>query len=187
MHRTIASTCIGLVLTLQSARAAEPVKLTIQLRGAVTDTDAEVLQKTLRSADGIDIGDATVERGPRGPFGHHFSPPIEIELSDPDAVDVGALAETVSAAETPSRRDVPPSLNLVIFDRRAVVDEDDIGAIREAVRGVNGIDPDGTGTIGGVPVEGTYWIRIDDSGDARIDEIVDVLREASLEYRLLKP
>ena len=67
-----------------------------------------------------------------------------------------------------------------------IVDEKDIGAIREAVRGVNGIDPDGPGTIGGVPIDGTYWIRIDDSGTARIEEIVEALTRASTEYRLQK-
>lgn len=168
------------------ASAAEPQKVTVQIRGVVTDDDAAALQETLKGVAAIKVKLADIQRGVEGNFRHHFSPPFAMELSDIDQTDLGAVARAVAGTKTPSREKIPPSLNLVIFDRRAIFDEPDVNLLREALASVAGVDPNAPGAVGGVPSEGRYWVRLDPSGEVLLADLRTALTRASLEFRLEK-
>jgi hypothetical protein len=43
------------------------------------------------------------------------------------------------------------------------------------------------GGTGGVINEGTFWVRVDDSGNAKIQDIREALKKATLNITLEKP
>ncbi len=169
--------------TAAVADAAEPQKLTVQVRGIVTEDDAAAVQVVLKGLAGIKVNPADVQRSEKPNPRHHFSAPFALELLDADQMDLGAIARAVAETKTPSRAEFPPSLNLVIFDRRAFVEEADVMMLREALGGV----ANAPGTIGGVPAEGRYWVRLAPTGEARLNDLRTALTRASLEFKLEKP
>jgi len=62
-----------------------------------------------------------------------------IAIADINTTDVGAIAAKVSKAVTPSRKEITPSLNLVLFDPDGGIVEQDVVALRTAMFEVNGV------------------------------------------------
>lgn len=176
-----------LVVPTALAQEAEPTSITVTIRGVITETDAQHLREALRAVEGITFEKDDIQRGEKGQFGHYFSPAFVIEIADLNQVDIGALATIVAETKTPSREEVPPSLNLVLFDPDGLIDEPEVVALRQAMRNVNGVEPNVPGGIGGVLQEGRLWIRLEGAGGANLPFIQEALVEANLNLKLTKP
>jgi hypothetical protein len=170
-----------------AAAAPKPFKVTVEIRGVVTEKDAEALRATLKAVPGIKVTLDTVGPGEKGTFGHYFSPPFMIEFTDPGKADLGVVARAVAQTKTASRGDLPPSLNLVLYSGNNKVEEPDIAAVREAVGDLNGVAARSPGGTVGNPAEGTIRIRLDDSGNATLADILAALKKADLDFRAEKP
>jgi hypothetical protein len=167
--------------------AADAVELTVSVRGVVTENDAAVLRKLLSRVSGARCSVSELQPGAKGAFGHYFSPPVSVVLDDPGKVDIGVLARAVAEAATPSRKEVPPSLNLVLYPLGFVIGESEVVALRGATSELAGSASGQPGGTGAVSADNRFWVRLDGSGTARLQEFVDAARKAKLDIYLKKP
>ncbi len=166
------------------AEEAKPAKVTVTIRGAVTDKDAEALTGTLKKIEGVRFKAEEIQAGePR----HYFTPPFVIEIADLNKTDLGVIAKAVAETKTPKRSEVPPSLNLVLYHPNQQFEETDVVALREALADVSGVDARGPGGTGGDRFEGRFWVRLDGSGNAKLTDIQDALKKGNLDLKLQKP
>ena len=183
---------LGLAISGTAAAAEKGVKITVTIRGAVSESDAVVLRKTLggikgiKGIKGITVKAASIKAGKKGRFRHYFSPPFVIAIADINTTDVGAIAAKVSKAVTPSRKEITPSLNLVLFDPDGGIVEQDVVALRTAMFEVNGVEQMAAGAIGAVLKEDRYWVRLEAAGGAALADVQSVLKKHRLELKLVK-
>lgn len=180
---------LAVVGCISHSHAAEnkTVKVTVAIRGTASDGDAKALQATLNSLKGVRVKADAVKSGERGRFRHYFSPPFVIELTDVESMDVGGVAEAISKTKTPSRSEITPSLNLVLYSPKQQLGEEDIMALRTAVTDVTGLEPFAAGGIGAVIKDSRFWVRLEAAGGAQLRFIEKALKEAGFDYKLLKP
>ena len=98
-----------------------------------------------------------------------------------------AVAKAVAGTKTASRGEVSPSLNLVLFSANNKVEESDISAVREAVGDLNGVAARSPGGTVGSPADGTIRVRLDDSGNVALADLLAALKKADLDFRVEKP
>ena len=186
---------LGLAISGTAAAAEKGVKITVTIRGAVSESDAVVLRKTLGGIKEIKritvitvitVKAASIKAGKKGRFRHYFSPPFVIAIADINTTDVGAIAAKVSKAVTPSRKEITPSLNLVLFDPDGGIVEQDVVALRTAMFEVNGVEQMAAGAIGAVLKEDRYWVRLEAAGGAALADVQSVLKKHRLELKLVK-
>lgn len=176
-----------LVVPKCSAREEKPTKLTVVIRGVVTGKDAEALRTSLGKVKGLRMNPDDIQAGEKGQFRHYFSPPFVVEISDTTTAGVGPLAAAVAKTKTPSREEIAPSLNLVLFHPEGSLEEKDIAGLRAALTNVNGVEAQAAGGIGGVPSEGRCWVRLEAAGGADLASILAALRKADLAWKLAPP
>lgn len=165
----------------------KPVKATVAFRGMATEEDAAAVRKAVEKVKGIKINVADIVPGAKGPFGHYFSPPVEIEFTDPEKTDLGHLGKVVAGLKTAERKDVPPpSLVLVLFTPELDVDSPRVRALRAAVMDVPGQEATQPGGLGGWKGERRYWIRIDATESAKLADLLAAIRKADIEVQLRK-
>lgn len=185
MTRLLAAITLACATTAPAADP-KPVKLTVAFRGMATEEDAAAVRKEMEKVKGIKIRVEDIQPGEKAPFGHYFSPPVEIELVDPSKTDLGHLGKVVAAVKVKERKDVPPpALVLVLFTPELDVDSPRVRALRAAVLDVVGIEPQ-PGGLGGWKAERRYWIRMDPAGGAKLDEILAAIKKADIEVQLRK-
>jgi len=170
-----AAALLGLTNPDTSAAAEKGARITVTIRGAVSEADAVVLRKTLAGIKGITVKAESIKAGKKGRFRHYFSPPFVIAIADINKTDVGAIAAKVAQAVTPSGKEIKPSLNLVLFDGDGEIVEEDVVALRTAMFEVNGVEQMASGAIGAVPGEGRYWIRLEAAGGAALADVQSAL------------
>lgn len=160
--------------------SAEPVKLTVLVRGVDSREAVEAVVQVLEGVEGIrfDKDDITPGEKPQ-----YFSDPFVVELSGENYL--GQLGKAVGQAPTPNRRKLPPKLNLVLFTGRGI-DEPSVMELRALLMGVNGVEPGVSGGLGGRPKLGYYWLQIEDKGGAELADIVEAVKSADLELSLLE-
>src|SRR5262245_27459287 len=181
---------IGFVMVFGSSipvQDSKAVKVTVQIRGVVTNECAEALRGTLGKLNGIKIKIDDIQAAEQGKFKHYFSMPLLVEIADLDKTDLGAIAKVVAETKTSKRGDVPPSLNLVLYAPGIQIEESTVVAVRESLAEVNGVDARAPGGTGAVMVESRFWVRLDGSGNARLAEIRAALRKANLNVQTDKP
>lgn len=182
---TRALTCLALATAPSFADEPRPIKLTVVFRGMATEQDCAAVRKVMAKLEGVKLNVADIEPGEKGKFGHYFSPPVVLEVADLNKTDVGHIGKAVAGVKTTKRKDVPPpSLNLVLFTPEKEVNSDSVRAVRAAVTDVSGYEAPHPGGLGGVPDERRYWLRVDDSGFARLDDLTEALKKADLELQL---
>ena len=181
------ATVMVAVAAVSAAGADEPrpMKLTVVFRGMATEEDAAAVRKAMAKLAGVKVAAADIVPGEKGKFGHYFSPPVVLEVADLNKTDVGHIGKAVAVVKTAKRKDVsPPSLNLVLFTPEKEMNGDSVRAVRAAVTDVSGYEAPHPGGLGGVPDERRYWLRVDDSGFARLDDLTASLKKADLELLL---
>jgi hypothetical protein len=183
----IAAVLLGFTNPDTSAAADTGVRITVTIRGAASEADAVVLRKTLGGIKGIMVKAESIKAGKKGRFRHYFSPPFVIAIADINKTDIGAIAAKVAGAVTPSRKEIKPSLNLVLFDGDEEIMEEDVVALRTAMFEVNGVEQMASGAIGAVPGEGRYWIRLEVAGGAALADVQAALKRHRLGLKLVKP
>ncbi|HVL14520.1 MAG TPA: hypothetical protein VM529_18245 [Gemmata sp.] len=167
------------------AQDAKPATLTVVFRGMATEEDAAAVRKAVATIEGIKIQTDDIQPGEKGIFGHYFSPPVTLEIADVGKTDLGEIAKVVAGVKTAERKDVPPpSLNLVLFNPDLAVTSDRVRALRAALAEVAGQEGQKPGGIGGVPEERRYWVRLDDTGAARLENILAALKKADIDMKL---
>ena len=188
MTRFLFLAIVAVAVAAVSAAGADeprPMKLTVVFRGMATEEDAAAVRKTMAKLAGVKVTAEDIVPGEKGKFGHYFSPPVVLEVADLNKTDVGHIGKAVAAVKTANRKDVPPpSLNLILFTPEREVNSDSVRAVRAAVIDVSGYEAPHPGGLGGVPDERRYWLRVDDSGFARLDDLTAALKKADLELLL---
>ena len=169
-----------------SLAETKTVKLTVSIRGTIKPADANALQKTLSKLAGAKVKPDAVKVGEKGQFGHYFSPPFVIELQDTNKLDIGAVATAISETKTPSRSEVPPSLNLTLYSV-GKINEASVMELREVLGKVNGLEPYVSGGLGAWIKSRRYWVRLEATGGAQIEFIQQALKAAQIDLKLIKP
>lgn len=169
------------------AQKPKSVKVTVTIRGMVTEKDAEAVRASLKNVNGIKVALDEIGPGNKGRFGHYFSPPFVIEITDLNKADIGPLASVIAKTKTPSRKEVAPSLNLVLYHSEGAIREKDVADLRAALTDVNGIEAQASGGIGGSLNEGRFWARLEAAGGADLAGVVAALKKAGLKVQLEKP
>jgi hypothetical protein len=167
------------------AQDPQPATITVVFRGMASEEDVAAVRKAMAKVDGIKLKTEDIQPGEKGRFGHYFSPPVVVEIADLHKTDLGAIAKAVADVKTAERKDVPPpSLNLVLFNPDLAITSDRVRTLRAALAEVAGQEGQKPGGIGGVPDERRYWVRLDDTGSARLENILAALKKADLEMKL---
>lgn len=190
MRRRVAILAVCLAAAVVAAREDTPkgFKTTVMIRGVVTEKDVDALRAALKKVPAIKVNTDDLSPGEKGSFGHHFSPPFVIEFTDPRKTNLGAVAKAVAAVKTSKGRALPPSLNLVLYPASGKVEEDGtIPAVREALGEVNGVDARSPGGTVGNVTDAFVSIRLDNSGESKLADILAALKKADLDFRVQKP
>jgi hypothetical protein len=113
----------------------------------------------------------------RGEKPRYFSDPFRVEVGNTLKTGIGALAKATAEAKTPHRDDIPPRLNLVLYTDQTI-DEPSVMALRAALRDVNGVLVQESGGLGGFPNRGFYWVRLEPTGGADLEEVFNAAKQA---------
>lgn len=159
---------------------AQETKITVMIRGVVNERCAEVLRADLKKVPGIQWAADSISPGDGK---QHFCPPFVIEIADLKQTDIGALAAVVGKSQTPSRAEVEPRLNLVLYPDERITEEM-VVALRSELSSVNGVLPDEPGGLGGVPPEGYLWLRLEDAGGAHLEYVLAAIEKAKIKVKL---
>ena len=167
---------------VQQPAKVKPAKVTVMLRGVVTDRCEVVLREALSKVKGIKFDINNIGRGKKPHF--YTDPPFPIEITDKTKTDIGAVAKAVADAETPHKPALPPSLNLILYLSDPIT-ERSLGRFLKQLDEVEGVAarerPGGFGVRVG---EGYLWIRLDDTGAAKLEEILNAAKKAELKVSL---
>jgi hypothetical protein len=175
-----------------TAPVAEPTKerevqVTIVLRGAASERDIPALIKALRSAKGVKVITEDFGLGFRR-FNNRFTTPIVVtfpKVPGDDDANIGALASAVAKAETASRDEYPPGVNLILFTDDQLK-ETSISALRSSLSKVNGVEVDAAGGLGASIQEGWCWVRLENAGGAMLLDIEKNAGKSGTTLRRLK-
>lgn len=163
------------------------VKVTIVLRGADSEDDLKVLVDSLKKIPGVRVHSDDVRIGFRK-FNNRFTTPIVVTVppvpGDTD-VKIGMLAAAASRAETSSRREHPPGVNLILYTDETL-QESSISSLRSSLSAVNGVEVSVPGGLGGNLQEGWCWIRLEKAGGAMLKEVEEKARKSGIRFRRVK-
>jgi hypothetical protein len=100
---------------------------------------------------------------------------MTLDIADLGKTDLGAIAKTVAAANTSKKEECPSALYVIIRYLPGSVKDDQLRAALAKVKGIRA-DKSWAG-------DSNLWVRVDDSGQARLGEIMRALHFAGIKIQ----
>ena len=155
--------------------AGRAKRLTIILGGVVDDESAKVLRKTLRKVEGVRFRARQLKAGEKPRYFNR----LVVRIADLEKTPIGSLAKAVADADLPRQDEIEPTVNLALFTTQDI-SEESVMALRRELSGVRGIAPEVPGGLGGLIDDKLYWVRLDNTGEARLGAVLKAARRARL-------
>jgi hypothetical protein len=161
-------------LVADDSKAAKPAKPTIALLAGGAKEDLALFREILEKAP-VKFQAEDLKYADFGRDGGTFTSFLSIEIADLGKTDIGAIAKSVSAANTSKKEKCPPALFVIV---RYKPDSTTTEKLREALAKVKGVKPDKSwaGDI-------NLWVGVDGSGDAKLADIIRALHAAGIKFK----
>lgn len=150
-------------------------RFTVILGGVVDDESARVLRKSLRKIKGVGFKAKQLKAGEKP----RYFTRLPVRIADLEKTTLGSLAKAVATADLPRQDEVEPTVNLALFATRPITEEA-VMALRREMTGVPGVAAQVPGGIGGLIDERVFWVRLDNTGEARLENVLAAAKRAEL-------
>ena len=156
-------------------KTAKPAKPTIAVLVGGAKEDLGVIKETLEKQPGVKFKADDLKYADFGREGGTFTSFLPIEIADLAKTDIGAIAKSLAAANT-SKKELRPAALFIIL--RYKPDSTNNEKFREAIGIVKGVRPDKS-WVG----DANIWISVDDSGKAKLADVVRVIHAAGIKIK----
>lgn len=160
-------------------QAGKPTKVTVQLRGAIGEKSVEALRTALKKVKGIKFDPKDIQKGSEPRF---YTNSFTIEIINIKKTNIGAIAKAAAEADTPLKEELEPGLHLWLYPVDQLTEKLIVNA-RDSLANTKGVAVQNRG-VGGSGADQSMWIRIDGSGQANLQSIMDTLADAGIKVRL---
>jgi copper chaperone CopZ len=172
MKRTVPLRVLIVLLSLGAfVHAADSIKLRVALGGAHCEACTGKIRATLSEIKGVEFDPASVTSGSSPEY---HSSRFQLSLREGSQTDIGDIARAVSRTETPHKSEAAPGLFLLL-PWKVTLSRIEGSKLTSAVIEVPGVDA--KNSFAG---EIYAWVKLDDSGRARLAEIFTILSAAGI-------